>query len=265
MSFADKYGPCALVVGAAIGLGAEFSRQLAAQGVDLILVSLEDDELAALAKELEAAHGIRAQTVAGDITAPETLDRIELCAAGTEIGLVVYNAGLSICGEWLDTPLESHLKVLDVNVTGMYRVVHRYAAPMLERGRGGVILLSSMSGLLGTPMYASYASTKALTLHLAETLWEEWRSKGVDITAVIPGATETPGYRKDNPRDNRSTPDVMPVGPVVAAGLNALGKRPSVIPGRLNKFSGTLLTRLLPRRTAIGIMGRSMRSTYGGR
>lgn len=265
MSFPDKYGPCALVVGAAIGLGAEFSRQLAAQGLDLILVSLEADELAALAKELEDTHGIRAQTVSGDITVPETLAQVEQCAAGTEIGLVVYNAGLSVCGEWLETPLERHLKVVEINVTAMFTVVHRYAAPMLERGRGGVILLSSMSGLLGTPMYASYASTKALTLNLAETLWDEWRAHGVDIVAVIPGATDTPGYRADAPKKTSTTPSVMPVGPVVAAGLAALGRRPSVIPGRTNKISGLLLTRVLPRRTAIGIMGRSMREIYGGR
>ncbi|WP_063001403.1 SDR family NAD(P)-dependent oxidoreductase [Nocardia mikamii] len=264
MSFPQRYGPWALVVGAALGLGAEFCRQLAERGLNLVMVALEKDELDTLATDLADRYGIRTQTVTGDVTAPEVLESVALLVDDVELGLVVYNAGLSVCGMWLDTPLERHLKTIDINVTTMMTVLHRFVPPMIDRGRGGVVLLSSMSGLLGTPMYASYAGTKALTLNLAESLWDEWRPHGVDVVAVVPGPTDTPGYRADQPRTIRNSPKVMPVAPVVAAGLAALGRQPSVIPGRANRFNGTLLSRILPRKKAVALMGKSMREMYAG-
>lgn len=264
MSFPQRYGPWALVVGAAVGLGAEFCRQLAERGLNLIMVALEKDELDTLATDLTQRHGIRTHAVTGDITAPDVLDSVALLVEDVELGLVVYNAGLSICGMWLDVPLERHRRVVEVNISAMMTVLHRFVPPMIERGRGGVVLLSSMSGLLGTPMYGSYAATKAFTLNLAETLWDEWRPHGVDVVAVVPGPTDTPGYRADAPRPVRNAPKVMPVAPVVAEGLAALGKQPSVIPGRANRRNGILLSRLLPRKRAVALMGTAMREIYPG-
>ncbi len=264
MSYPQRYGPWALVVGAAVGLGAEFSRQLAERGLNLIMVALEKDELDTLATDVAQRHGVRTHAITGDITDAEVLESVARLVGDVELGMIVYNAGLSVCGRWLDTPLERHRKVIDINVTAMMTVLHRFVPPMIERGRGGVVLLSSMSGLLGTPMYGSYAGTKALTLNLAETLWDEWRPHGVDVVAVIPGPTDTPGYRADAPRQIRRSPKVLPVGPVVAEGLAALGKQPSVIPGRANRFSGLLLSRWLPRKKAVGIMGETMREIYSG-
>jgi uncharacterized protein len=258
---ARRHGPWAVVVGAAQGIGAEFSRRLAGHGLNLVLVALEDAELRDLAGDLERGHGVATRTVAGDISDPAVFERVCAVTEQLEVGLLVYNAGLAVLGEWLDTPVERHLAMIDVNVRGPVRLLGHLGPAMAARGRGGVILLSSMSGLQGTPLLATYAATKAFTLNLAESLWAEWGPRGVDVTAVVPGSTDTPGYRASAPR--ASLPP-MPVAPVVTAALRALGRRPWVIPGRTNGIAGFLATRL-PRRPVIRFMNRTMRGMYGNR
>jgi short-subunit dehydrogenase len=262
--FRDRYGPWAVVVGAAQGLGAEFCRQLATRRLDLVMVALEDDEQRTLAHELEDEHGIATRVVVGDVTTPEVQAALAAATDDVEVGLLVYNAGLSATEPWLDTPLERHLAIVDVNARGPLQLVDRFVRPMVERGRGGVILLSSMSGLQGTPLTATYAATKAFTLNLAESLWDEWRPLGVDVTALVPGPTDTPGYRASAPKPTRYTNKPMAVQPAVAAVLGALGSRPWVIPGRGNKIAGFVLSRIVPRRRAVGFMGKTMRAMYGG-
>jgi len=259
----SKYGPWAVVIGAGQGLGAEFCRRLAARGLHLVMVALEDAELRELAETLEGRYGIQARVVVGDITTEDVLARLAAITEGLEVGLVVYNAALSIRAPWLEVPLQRQLAAVDLNVRGPLILLDRYVPAMVARGRGGVILLSSMSALQGSPLLATYAATKAFTLNLAETLWEEWRPYGVDVTALVPGPTDTPGYRASAPRDTRMTPPPMPVEQAVTAALGALGKRPWVIPGRTNKIAGLVLSRLLPRKAAVGFMGRTMRAMYG--
>jgi len=261
-TFAEKYGPWAVVIGAGEGLGAEFSRQLASKGLNLAMVALEDDELKTLARSLEAQHSIETRPVVGDITTPEVVSQLASTTESYEVGLVVYNAGLAVRGLWLDTPFSRHLEMIDLNVRGPLTLLNNYVPAMAQRGHGGVILLSSMSGLQGSPVFATYAATKAFTLNLAESLWDEWRTLGVDVTALVPGPTDTPGYRKSAPRPTRLTPKPMDVEPAVCEALDALGSRPSVVPGRTNKTTGFLLSRMLPRRVSVAFMGRTMRRMY---
>ena len=263
-TFKDHYGPWAVVVGAAQGIGAEFCRQLAARGFHLVMVALEDDELRALGRRLEEDNGVQTRTVTGDVTNADVVGRLEAAAEGLDVGLLVYNAALSSTAAWLDTPLDRHLAMVNVNVRSPLILIDRFVPPMVKRGRGGLILLSSMSALQGSPMVATYAATKAFTLNLAESLWDEWRRSGVDVMAVVPGPTDTPGYRASAPRRTRWTPTPMSVEPVVAQALAALGSRPWVVPGRTNKILGFAFSRLIPRRRAIGFMGKTMRAMYGG-
>lgn len=259
--FAARYGPWAVVVGAGQGIGAEFCRQLAARGLNLVVVALEDDELRSLAASLT----VETRVVVGDIMAPDVLRSVAEATQSLDVGLLVYNAALSTTEAWLDTPIERHLAIVDVNVRGPLILMDHFVRPMITRGRGGVILLSSMSALQGSPMVATYAATKAFTLNLAESLWDEWRRGGVDVTALVPGPTDTPGFRSSAPRPTRGTPEPMPVEPVVAEALAALGSRPSVIPGRMNKILGVTMSRLVPRHRAVAFMGRTMRAMYGKR
>ena len=255
--FPARYGPWAVVAGAAHGIGAEFCRQLAARGLNLVMVDLDGDELGRLERRLRERHGVEIRTIAGDVTAPEIVASLST----DDVGLLVYNAALSSTAAWLDETIDRHLAIVDVNVRGPLIMIDRLARPMVERRRGGVILLSSMSALQGTPMAATYAATTAFTQNLAESLWDEWRG-AVDVLALVPGPTDTPGYRASAPAPSRTTPAPMPVEPVVAEALAALGSRPWVIPGRMNKIAGFAMSRLLPRKRAVRFMGRTMRAMY---
>jgi short-subunit dehydrogenase len=121
-----------------------------------------------------------------------------------------------------------------------------------------------MAARVGSPLVATYAATKAFDLILAESLWAELGERGIDVLGVLPGATRTPGF--EGSLGTRSkTPSalrIMEPQDVARAALDALGKQPSIVAGGFNRFASTLLQRILPRKTAIGIMAKTTRAMY---
>jgi short-subunit dehydrogenase len=169
------------------------------------------------------------------------------------------NAALSLIGGFLDHPIERHLEELDLNCRAPLVLAHHFAAPMRERGRGGIVLMSSLAGSQGSPNIAHYAATKAYDLVLAEGLWGELRAAGVDVLACRAGATRTPGYLAGLPPGRGAAPHEQEPEAVVREALAALGRGPSVIPGRVNRVAAFAMQRLLPRRSAVRLMGRTTR------
>jgi short-subunit dehydrogenase len=262
--FADRYGPWAVVAGASEGLGAAFAHALAARGLDVVAVARRAEPLNALVAELEARHKTSARAIPLDLSAPDGVTRLLANLSDLSVGLLVWNAALSLIGPFLDQPLEGHLRELEVNARAPLRVVHSLAGAMVERRRGGIILMSSLSGMQGTARVAHYAATKAWNRVLAEGLWWELGKEGVDVLACVAGATDTTGYRASIPK-LRPTARVPVMSPeaVVEEALDALGQRPSVIPGLKNRWAAAFLARLLPRRVAVRLMGRTMDRLYG--
>ena len=261
--FAARYGTWALVAGASEGLGAEFATQLAMQGLNLVLVARRADRLDELATQLAASYGAQVRTLALDLGHADAAVVITTQTADIEVGLLVYNAARSVIGPFLERPLQDHLNELDVNCRAPVTLAHALGQRMVERGRGGIVLMSSLSATHGSPLIANYAATKAYNLVLAEGLWDELRAHGVDVLACCAGATTTPNYLASAPRRGAGTRSAMSPQAVVVETLAALGKGPSVIPGRFNRLAGFLMRRLLPRRTTITIMGRTTRGMYG--
>lgn len=259
--FFARYGPWALVAGASEGLGAEYARQLAAHGLSLVLVARRAEALAALAAQLRAEHSVDVVAAAIDLADPALVEKVALAVGDREIGLVVYNAAASLIGRFLDHGLDETLRVVDVNCRGPIVLAHRFGGPMARRGRGGILLMSSIAASQGSAMIATYAATKAFNLVLAEGLWDELREHGVDVLACRPGATRTPAFEASKPAGNWSP---MEPAPVVAAALAALGHGASVVPGWFNRTAAFVMGRLLPRAVAVRTMGRATRKMYGG-
>jgi hypothetical protein len=140
------------------------------------------------------------------------------------------------------------------------------ASAMVERGRGGLIFLSSLAGLQGTAMTAHYAASKAYLRVLAEGLWDELRPRGVDVLAVLAGPTATPGYLGSKPNDRTigslRFPPIAEPRAVVRASLASLGERPVCIPGALNTAIAFAMQRLVPTRVAVGTVSRATRRLY---
>jgi hypothetical protein len=263
-TFSSKYGPWALVTGAARGLGAEFSRQIAAKGINVVMVDLLADELARTADDIRKASGREIVTIAADLSQPDFIEKIRQRTDRLEIGLLVSNAVYGPVGMFLDCILDDNLRAVAVNVRAPLVLVHEFAAGMASRRRGGIIMVSSASALQGTPYVANYAATKAYNLILAESLWVELREKGVDVLGFMPGTTRTPGYMESKPQMERAKiVKVMEPEPTVAEALNALGKRPSHIAGRVNRLTFFISGKLMPRKLAIMLTAKMMRKLYG--
>jgi short-subunit dehydrogenase len=253
----QSYGPWAVVAGASEGLGAAFAQTLAAQGRNLVLIARRVPALEALAQSLRERHGIEVRTVCCDLGAPDMARSIAAAVDGVEIGIGIYNAAYSSVGPFLDRPLEEALRVVDVNIRGPLQFVHAIAPSMIARRRGGLVLMSSLAGLQGAPHLAAYAASKAFNAILAESLWAELRPKGVDVLVSCAGAIRTPGYLEAATGD---APGTLDPDQVVLRTLEALGKGPRIVPGGVNKLAAFLLTRMIPRRTAIFLMGSSTTS-----
>ena len=251
------------MAGASEGLGAEFDAELAGRGLNLLLVARRRPELEELSRILANECGVEVRTLVLDLAGADAAHKIQEETAHLDIGLLVYNAAYSIIGPFLDNPIDDHLKELNVNCRTPLALAHHFAKRMSDRGRGGMVLLSSMAGFQGSPLIANYAATKAYNTILAEGLWDELKESGVDVLACCPGATRTPNYQRSNPATTGSAlVPVMEAEAVVRETLTELGKRPSIIPGKRNRVAAFLLHRLLPRRRAITIMGDNMRSMY---
>ncbi len=264
--FVSSYGSWALVAGASEGMGEQFARQLATRGLNLFLVARRREVLEALATDIAGKSGVEVRVLPSDLSKPESLHEIERATADCEIGLLVYNAAVSVIGSFLDHSIEEYRAELEVNCRRPLELAHLFARPMAQRRRGAILLMSSLAGTQGSPYIAHYGATKAWNTVMAEGLWGELSEYGVDVLTCRAGATRTPKYLRGSGGDSRSgfVPEMEPAD-VVAEALAALGRTPSMVPGRVNRVAATLMQRLLPRRTAVTVMGRASRGAGVGK
>jgi len=262
-SFRERYGPWAVVAGASQGIGASFSRRLAGHGLNLVLLARRAGPLEELASELRAQHGIEVKVQSLDLGGLDLLEGLKNATEDVDVGLVIYNAAYSPIGRFLDIRLEDHFDVINVNVRGPLVVSHYFGKRLAARGKGGIILMSSMSGYQGTAMVANYAATKAYDTILAEGLWYELHEKGVDVLACVAGATLTPSYEQSTDRTPTSWL-ALPMQPdeVTEQALRNLGQQPTGVSGRRNRFGAALLARILPRRAAIRMVSKETEHMY---
>jgi len=180
-----------------------------------------------------------------------------------EVGLLVYNAAASIVGPFLEQSMDDHMRQLHTNIHSPFKLVYLFSQHFLERGHGGILLMSSLSAYQGSAYITTYAATKAFNIILAEGLWEEWRSLGVDVLVCVAGAIKTPNLATSQPSKTNGLGD-MTLEPVqvVKEALAALGEQPYVIPGRTNRVASFVMRHMLPRKVAIKFMGNTLRKMY---
>lgn len=196
MSFTEKYGPWALITGASEGTGAAFARQIAAQGVNLILIARREGPLAELAEQVRAL-GAECVTASVDLSHPDAAAKIAAVAGDREVGLFIANAGADTNGSnFLETEAENWDQLININVVTTMRNCHHFAGPMKQRGRGGIIIVGSGACYGGLSGLAVYCGSKAFALAFGEGLWAELRHHGVEVLNLILGRTDTPAHRK---------------------------------------------------------------------
>jgi hypothetical protein len=253
MSSLRSYGEWALVTGASAGIGMAFARKLATLGINLVLVARRADRLAQLAEELGRVHGVQTRVVPEDLELDGAVERIEERVADLEIGVLVNNAGFSRVGRFDRAPRPAVLGMIRVNCLAVAGLTHAFLPGMRARRRGAVVIVASAAAYQPLGYAATYGATKAFDLMFGEALWAENRGSGVDVLVLSPGPVDTEFQRVagETPHPGASPESVVEVA------LGALGKKPSVVAGGLNKVRAWGV-RLAPRaqvaRLAMGVM-----------
>ncbi|MEJ6009970.1 SDR family NAD(P)-dependent oxidoreductase [Novosphingobium aquae] len=256
-NFKDRYGPVSLVTGASSGIGTGFAEELAARGMDLVLAARRVDRLEDLKVRLEAEHDVSVQVMECDLADLNAPARLAEACAKYDIGLVVSNAGFGAKGwfEQIDAALVAEM--LTVNCHAQMQIAHGFLPRLKARGRGGLLMVSSVEGLMGGPFSAAYAATKALVVALGEGLWGELQGTGVDVLTLTPGATESEAAAKQG-FDPAKMTNVQPARECAALALDNLANGPTFCP---NPHYRALFERMtaMPRQLALLAMAQGMR------
>lgn len=195
--FRARYGPWALVAGASEGVGAAFARAVAERGMNVVLLARRQSVLDEVAASIEAGTGARTRTLVVDLTTEDAMATIAGATADLEIGLMLYGAGADPNYQrFLANPVDTALTLVHRNCVVLVQMCHHFAGPMVERGRGGLVTLSSGAGMAGGPNMVAYAASKAFDTVMMQALWSELRGSGVDVLAMVLGMTDTPALRR---------------------------------------------------------------------
>ncbi len=256
MSVLDTYSTV-LVTGASGGIGEAFARELAARGKDLILVARSEEKLRALARELTAAHAVRADVIVADLARPGSAAALHagIERLGLEVDLLINNAGYARAGAFDELTLDEQADMVRLNVNTLVELSRLYLPAMRQRRRGGIINVASNAAFQPVPYMAVYGATKAFVLSFSEALAEEVAADGVRVMALCPGATAT-GFQEragawEGEQSSMASPDR-----VVAEGLRAFERgRRTFTQGWVNRLTA-VVARLGPRRLILRLTAR---------
>jgi short-subunit dehydrogenase len=181
----------ALVTGASSGIGLELAREFAAHGHDLVILARRRARLEALRRELQRDHAVRVRVVEADLYDPAAPDRLARLLAREPVGILVNNAGTLEGGDFASMPRERVLAMLQLNVTALVTLTHALLPRMLARGGGRIVNVASIAAFAPIPWLGVYAATKAFVLSFGESLGGELRDRGITVTSVCPGLTDS--------------------------------------------------------------------------
>jgi len=242
-----KYGDTALVTGASSGIGKAFATALAKQGVKPILVARNLQRLQALADELKANYNINTPLYSVDLSDIEAVRAFTKTIDNYDISVFVHSAGLENNGSFIKIAAEKELNVINVNVVATYVLTKYFAEKMSKKRRGGILLVSSMIGLMPSPYFSNYTASKAYTHYLGTSLTTELKEHNVDVSVLAPGLTDTP--MKDSTGVDWAKMPMASMTPerVAQLALGKLGKTSSIIPGLMNQMM-VVMARLSPQK-----------------
>lgn len=256
----QAYGPWALIAGGSEGIGLCFAKQLAAAGINLLLLARRSAPLLAAQQQLQADYAVEIRTHAMDLTAADVEAQLLSITKDLEIGLLIYNAGaVHGAGLFHEVSLQKARELVQLNCLGPAIFTHHLGKAMRQRGRGGIILMSSLSGLTGGAYIATYAATKAFDIVFAESLWAELAPAGVHVLGLVAGATDTPAMASSGAAFGEG--DTMDANDVAAEGLAQLPHGPLHVAGEGNRMGAAIL-RGEDRRQSVALMSAGSASLY---
>ncbi len=262
----NRYGSWALITGATSGIGLAIARIVAENGVNVVLVARNKNTLKQTAEALEAEYSIKTRAISADLTdAAATLSVIDQ-VKDLDIGLLVPCAAIETSGYYIDTGVEQHKAIAQMDMLSPMTLIHHFGGLMAARKKGAILILSSMSGLMPQPYMAHYGAVKAYIAALGTALYEEMKDCGVDVAVLAPGPTDTPMSAATGIDFKSMGMSIMQPEDVAMTGLLALGKRSIVVPSFRNKMMVFMMARLMPTKVVSGMfkkmMGKALKIHY---
>jgi uncharacterized protein len=256
-----QFGPWALVTGASSGIGKEFTRQIAASGINVVLVARRDALLAGLGRAISQEFDVQYRALVMDLSQEGFVSKLAEHTKDLDIGLVVSNAGAPTPGEFLKLDRQLLEETLRLNTMSHLDIAHYFGRKLAERKRGGLILVGAMGAENGVPCMANDGAAKAYVHSLGEALHYEFKPLGVYVTVLAAGFTNTAVLEKFG-----FDPKTMPMKPMsveqcVSEGLSGLLKnRSRIVPGRLNRIMNALVPASLARKIEADLLGKGLAS-----
>ncbi len=257
----ERFGPWALITGASSGIGKEFARQLAAAGINVVLVARRDALLAELGRAISQEFDVQYRALAMDLSQEGFVSKLAEHTKDLDIGLVVSNAGTPNPGEFLKLDRQLLEETLRLNTMSHLDIAHYFGRKLAQRKRGGLILVGAMGAENGVPCIANDGAAKAYVHSLGEALHYEFKPLGVYVTVLAAGFTNTPVLEKFgfNPKTMPMKP--MSVEQCVSEGLSGLLKnRSRIVPGWLNRIMNALVPASLARKMEADRLGKGLAS-----
>lgn len=262
MSCEQKF---ALVTGASSGIGAEFSRLLAAKGYSLFITARREDRLNQLKEEIQNQHAIQVHVIPLDLSQPGAAQILfnKVQVTKKQISVLINNAGFGMYGPFLQSDEQKMNQMIQLNAVALMELSYLFAKPMADHGHGHILQVSSIGAFQPCPYFAAYAATKAFVLSLGEALYHELKPKGIVVCSLYPGLTRSEFFDAmgSEPKGFSRFLEMTP-RQVAQQGLKALfKKRSGVTTGFLNRINAFFI-KFTPRKWAAGIVGLFMRKTF---
>lgn len=190
----------ALITGATSGIGYELTKLFAENGFNLFIVARSEDELKQTAEEFRQQFSVNVETIALDLFDPENAFKIydQLQSQGIKIDVLVNNAGQGEYGEFVETDINREIDIIQLNVISLVVLTKQFLKDMVQRGDGKILNVASVASKLPGPWQSVYHGTKAFVYSFSEAIREEVKEKGVVVTSLLPGATDTDFFSKAN-------------------------------------------------------------------
>lgn len=253
-----------LITGASSGIGEAFARRLAEEGHNLVLVARSEEKLHKLRDELATKHRITAHYVAIDLIDFEADERLfkETDRHGMEIDWLINNAGFGSMGDFSKLGLEKELEMINLNISSLVALTHRYLQKMRERKSGTIINVSSAAGFQPIPFMATYAATKAFVTSFSEAIAEENRPFGIKVMALCPGSTKTNFFAASNIDRAIQVKGQQTVEEVVETALNGIARGKSKIVSGWTNYLGAVAGKLAPNGLTTRLIAKTLRGKY---
>lgn len=243
-----QFGPWAVITGASSGIGREFARQIAASGINVVLVARREALLCQAGLEFSEAYGVEHRIVVADLSKEGFLGSLSSATDGLDIGLIVSNAGTANPGEFLKLDRKELVRLLKLNSLAHMEIAHHFGTQLVRRHRGGIVLCGAMGAVQGVPFMANESGAKSYVQSFGEVLHRELAPLGVSVSVLIIGPTQTAIIEKIGFDPAAMPMKPMPVEQCVFEGLEALKRnRATHLSGRINRIMNALVPASLSR------------------